>query len=176
MMTTLVLHKVDQKRKNDPRRNPSNTNNDQTKNDPTKKDDAKVLLHIGTTPTAPTEDTLTDDDNDGDNNTDDKQVENTEPADPDGQAGSALAYNDDTLTAKEAWDLINKDHLEDNGLKNNKNDMDNSTLPYGLVAISDADFELSNDDESIGACIEHNEEILLNALYCMSWTLFERLE
>lgn len=126
-MTTLTMQKVVQKRRNDPHRNPSNTNINQTENDPTKKEDSKVLIHIGNTTSAPTEDETTNNDI-GTNN---KEVNSTEPSEPNGQAYLALAYNDNTLMAKEAWDLINKDHLDDNGLNTDDNDMDDSKQAYG---------------------------------------------
>lgn len=58
---------------------------------------------------------------------------------------------------KEALDLINQDHLDDNRLETSGKNMDNSKPSYGLLAISDADVEFSSDDSSIGAHIEHSD-------------------
>ena len=136
-MKTLAMHEVDQKRRKDPRKNPSSTNNNNTKNDPNKKDDGKVLQ---STPTAPTEGVPTIDNDDGNNDTNGKQVKTTkEPVELDGQVGLALSYDDYTLTVEEVWDLIYQDCMDENGQESSKINVDNSKPAFGLVAISKAE-------------------------------------
>ena len=81
------------------------------------------------------------DNEDAMNNTETKpSTTTTKPNVPNGQAGLALSFGDDTLMAEQAWDLINKDHLDEHQMDDNNHA---SKPAYGMLAISDAGTDVS---------------------------------
>ena len=69
------------------------------------------------------------------------------------------------MAKEEAWNLINQNHLDDNGINTNKKHMNNSKLAYVIVAISDEDVQLSSDESNKVPRVKHSEKILLCVLY-----------
>ena len=58
-----------------------------------------------------------------------------------GQAGLAISFGDETLTAEQAQDLINQEHLDEHPVGDNNQA---SKVGYGILAISDADTDVSS--------------------------------
>ena len=122
-MTTRTMYEVKEQQKNNPRKKYNDTT--ETKNDPKKKEGVKVSLHVGSNTTTLTDDAPTTDNNEdcGKDAKEEPSNTTTEPAVPNGQAGLALSYDNNTLMAEEAWDLIKQDHMDGN--KQDSNDHTN---------------------------------------------------
>lgn len=103
-------------------------------------------------------------------------MDTTEPAWNDGQLGLVMACDDDTLTAEEAWNLINQKNLDDDELRTRGNDVDGSKQAYRCISVVDNDVEPQDHQLNHEPQVEYTQKVFLHDLYQALRTKCDTLE